>query len=212
MKELEFTIRVRNNRLKERREKLGLSGVQVAKRCGISATTYCALEGLSPNRVILRKKDGQWTESVLKIAKFYKVDPIELFPASTIAMAFNRAEKKLDAEEIPLLFAGSNMLSLPDEISLDPEEQVIREENKIQLDEIIANQLTDKERYIWEQHFLENRRLCDLARELDISTTRVGQVADTCLRKVFHYRRRLINDTEILEATNRARMRKKGKR
>lgn len=209
MKELEITFRIRNNRLKERREKLGLTITELSRRCEISPTTYCHLEGLSPRRLIIRKKDGQWSIPVLKLAKFFSVEPAELFPASTITAELNKARKKIDGADVPGLLSGSNMLALPDEVALNPEEQIIRHENKQQLDEIIENHFTDRQKYIWEKHFLEGRQASEVAKELQISATRVGQISTRCLRKIRFYRRKMKKDSEVADAVNRAVLRKK---
>lgn len=50
MKEFEAELRVRNNRLKERRLALGLSAPALAKASGVSYTTYVALESLLHER------------------------------------------------------------------------------------------------------------------------------------------------------------------
>jgi len=101
MKELELTLRLRNNRLKERREALGMSQLEFAKIIGIHLGTYSALETMHKSP---RSKNGCWNESALKLARFHCVEPEELFPTTVLAVEKPVLIRRLNGDDFyPLL-------------------------------------------------------------------------------------------------------------
>ena len=117
MKELEITVRARNNRLKERRLAQGCTQIQMCKRIGVSLQMYASLETLRHSPL---GKTGQWRPVVRRIAEFYEVDPEDLFPNAVLALSESIhppvAVEKLDVEEFARLSAPAKppMIEGPD--------------------------------------------------------------------------------------------------
>ena len=76
MKELELTIRIKNNRLLERREALGLSQNVMADVVGIYRHRYADLENLRCSAA----REGEWTPEALQVAEYFDCDPSEALP------------------------------------------------------------------------------------------------------------------------------------
>lgn len=104
MKELEVTLRVRNNRLKERRDALGFTQVQLARAAGIVLADYQKLEGMSMSPL---HSGGDWKKCVMALASFHCVEPEDLFPPGTVAISKPRAVRKLNADELRSMLHGS---------------------------------------------------------------------------------------------------------
>lgn len=105
LKEFEVTIRLRNNLLKERRDKLGFSQSEMALAIGIPTPQYATLECLSRSPM---RNGGEWSKFALKIAEYFDCDPIELFPESITKIAVSTASRKFDGAELPLLVSSYN--------------------------------------------------------------------------------------------------------
>ncbi len=126
-KELEFTLRVRNNRLKQRRAALGMSQPQFAKAAGVVLGAYCGLETmkLSPQH-----KDGSWRDIVLSLSAFHAVEPEELFPPAVLAVAEPVVVRKVDGLDLRELMSmhQQRLLERPDEVydRVDASKQIAR--------------------------------------------------------------------------------------
>lgn len=111
MKELRLLIRVKNNRLLERREGLELSQTTMSQVIGMPLPNYADLENLRRSPV----RGDSWTRDALKVAEYYDCDPGDLFPDAVLQIQEPVAERRVDASEIsPLtLSAHSEQLLLP---------------------------------------------------------------------------------------------------
>lgn len=101
MKDLSLEMRLRNNRLRERRLSLGLTNRALADAADIDPGIYGALEGMK--RSPMNKKTGTWIAPVLRLADYFKVAPGELFPAVVFDVVVPVTEVKLDGEDVGLL-------------------------------------------------------------------------------------------------------------
>lgn len=102
VKELELTLRVRNNCLKERREALGMNQAALAVAARVSLTRYRELECL--RRTPRLRGDGPWREIALQLARFHCVEPEDLFPPAVLGVGQPVAVRKMNAADIyPLL-------------------------------------------------------------------------------------------------------------
>ena len=97
MKELELTMRLRNNRLKQRREEFGMSQPDFAKVVGISINAYNRLETLRGSPL---NSNGDWGEPALKLARFHCVEPSELFPAAVLAVQTPIVSRRIDGDDV----------------------------------------------------------------------------------------------------------------
>jgi DNA-binding XRE family transcriptional regulator len=122
MKELRLLIRVKNNRLLERREKLGLAQEKMAEVIGMPQPNYMDLENLRRSPV----KDGAWTRDAVKISEYFDCDPEELFPAAILEIQEPVAERSVNVADIsPLtLSSHSEQLLLPPDMKLTSRETV----------------------------------------------------------------------------------------
>lgn len=112
-KEICLTVRVRNNRLRERRHTAGLTIKQLAKLAKVHFGGYTQLENMSVNP---RMKDGRWRKIAKRMARYYKLPIEELFPAGVEAVKHARAVRKIDASELGPLLANpkADPLLLPE--------------------------------------------------------------------------------------------------
>ena len=97
MKEFELQIRVRNNRLKERRLALGVSQNTMNEAIGLKSNVYHKFEMLVLSPFDL---EGGWTPEALLVAEYFDVEPGELFPPSVMAVTSPSMTRALDGVEI----------------------------------------------------------------------------------------------------------------
>lgn len=187
MKELEIEMRVRNNRLKERRLSLGLSQEDLCKKAGIPHSTYVRLENMNPNQKIIDTRYGKikWVKSVLILADFYDVEPIELFPANVINLAVTRMFRKIDSDDIPSLIPGKPTHLLSD--TLNPEEILLQKEKLETIDDIVKHKFTPRMKDVWQKRCLENQTYEEICSELGVTRERIRQIEQRIFRVVRSY-------------------------
>lgn len=112
MKELELTLRVRNNRLKERRVALAMTQGQFAAAAGISLNAYRELEAM---RAKPQKASGDWRSIATALATFHCVDPGELFPDAVLKIDTPVSVRTIDGADIARLI-GSTQSQNPHEL------------------------------------------------------------------------------------------------
>jgi transcriptional regulator with XRE-family HTH domain len=108
MKELEVTLRIRNNLLKERREKLDCTQREMADVIGIRKSIYGGFECLSISPFA---SDGEWSEDARKTAEYFNCEPEDLFPPSIVKIVAPVSTRKLDGAEIHLLLSSHTQTS-----------------------------------------------------------------------------------------------------
>jgi RNA polymerase sigma factor (sigma-70 family) len=94
-------MRLRNNRLRERRLLLGMTNTALAEAVGITKAIYGDLENMKMSP--MSKKTGTWKPSVLRLADYFKVQPGELFPSVVFDVVVPVTEMTLDGEDVGLL-------------------------------------------------------------------------------------------------------------
>lgn len=111
MKEFEVTVRVRNNRLKERREALGMTQPQFAAAAQVSLTAYRELEALRRSPLLQGDRCWRWRDIALQLARFHCVEPEELFPRAVLAVQVPVASRRVNGDDLfPLLSAHQERL------------------------------------------------------------------------------------------------------
>ena len=170
MKELHLTLRIRNNRLLERRTALGLSAVELCKRADINLERYRDYEKLQRDPVQsevlmecripechnkasrqyswlcvehrfesggrefrLKRHRSEWRPDVIKLAAFYKCEPVDLFPAEVLLIDKSQVkhEKTVDVGEVAQLLVSDHTERLqlgPDEVLEQKELAVVMKE------------------------------------------------------------------------------------
>lgn len=99
MKELEIELRIRNNRLKERREALGMTRKALARATNITPTLYGLLEAMKQSPLT---RQGKWREAAKRLADFHKTLVEDLFPDAVLRMNPEKltASRRFNAEEL----------------------------------------------------------------------------------------------------------------
>jgi RNA polymerase sigma factor, sigma-70 family len=129
MKDIELTVTVRNNQLKERRLLAGLSQEEFSFKCGISQPLYARLECLQTSPFDSR---DQWKEVSLQIADHYKVSPDELWPPETCAIKKHKSVRVLDAVDM------AKLVGVCEQPALGPMEAVERSELREMMNRVLG--------------------------------------------------------------------------
>jgi len=183
-KDFEIEVRIRNNRLKQRRLELGYHTQKAfAEVIGMSLFTYGDYEGM---RRFPLKTDGNWKEGALKLAKFYDCAPEELFPPAILGVKNTHKEVKADLVEMQPLIEDTQPAALP-----NPEEVIAIEQEseffKESLENALSN-LTKKERKVITLRFGLNGQepftLNQVGEELCVSRERIRQLEKWALHKI----------------------------
>jgi len=115
MRDFDVTVKLRNNHLVERRERLGLSAPQLAEAVGISYKQYNDYEHLrrSPMNHF---RPGEVKASAQRLCDFFGVLPDELWPEQVLRVRCSVLRRKLDYGQM-VLMASDDMRArhlLPD--------------------------------------------------------------------------------------------------
>jgi RNA polymerase sigma factor (sigma-70 family) len=182
MKDLEVTVIVRNNRLKERRLALGMNQRLLALAAGVSPQAYAKLEQLRASAV----KDGDWSATARGLATFYEVEPEELFPESLQEIREDRVVRRVDLDEVRSLPAPDVLPGLPAG-SYDVEGAAAELRKRVL--EVVGS-LTEREQTILKARFglgaLPAQTLSQVGKTIGRSAGRVGQIEARALRKLRH--------------------------
>src|SRR3990167_9503791 len=104
--ELELTLRVRNNRLKQRREELGMTQAELAIAIGVNRSVYRKLEAMRSTPRIWVSGCWCWREIALQLARFHCVEPDELFPPAVLAVETPVVSRRGNGDDLgPVLSA-----------------------------------------------------------------------------------------------------------
>lgn len=179
MKELEVTLRLRNNLLKERRKALGMNQRAFAEAAGVGLCTYRELEAL---RQSPRTRSGDWREVALVLARFHCVEPEDLFPPAVLGIEQPVAVRKLDGAEIrrQLTSQQAPAIESPDALH-----------DRAELRAIIARALDDlgpRQAEVLRRRFGmdagEPATLEEISEALDLSRERVRQIELVALKRL----------------------------
>lgn len=145
-RELELTMRLRNNCLRSRRTELGLTVDQFCRQARVSKGEYSALETLrkSPLRSPRNPEfmRDPWRPIARRLAKFFRCPPDDLWPDAVIAVKNPMLTTELAGEKAIALARYARTIDLP----LGPEARLIAAETKSQLDVLMRECLSDVER------------------------------------------------------------------
>lgn len=170
VKDLELTMVLRNNQLKERREKLGFTQHQMAEAAGVSHTAYQRFECLTLSPLL----HGEWRGSARAIANFFNVKPAVLWPEAVLAVKAHRAVRRINALDMQLLMS---------EPPKSPEEALLAKEQKALL-QAAKEQLPYVKRYFLEEWVENERTLDDIAKSVNLSRERVRSIAQAAMGNI----------------------------
>jgi RNA polymerase sigma factor (sigma-70 family) len=181
MKELELSVQVRNNRLKERREALGMNQKMFAKAAGIPVSTYGHLEGLRCSPITKTDKGYEWKKTTLNLANYYDVEPEELFPVSVLDIKSPIATRKLDSKDImPLLSESRYQQEL-----IEPPDSALERKEENEILQSTLTSLPPREAQALRLHYGFNKNgehnITEIASMLDVCPERVRQIIQTAL-------------------------------
>jgi len=180
MKELEIEIRVRNNRLKERRLSAGLSQPALGQLVRVSVSAISSYENLRRKPFC---RDGHWRQDAQKLAAFFEVSPAELFPETIFQIEKSVATRKLDAEEVVLLSSHQERLLA------EPDAGMMQQDLRRQLGRALIT-LAPNERKVVRLRFGlgddEAQTLDKVGQTMGICGQRVRQIQEKALRKLRH--------------------------
>ena len=186
MRDFEVTIKLRNNQLKARRMKLGLTQKQLAVAAGVPVQVYGALENLAVSPTYAgggtSRRQGEWRRCVLDLATFFGCEPEQLFPPSvsrikktTIILEFD--ESQLPIENTPMLLPSA-------------EESLIKRDERAALKTALAA-LDPRQRSMIEQNYGLNGTkaltLDEIGQQYGLSKERVRQIILKGIKRLRHY-------------------------
>lgn len=180
MKNFRVVARVVNNQMRERREALGITQTEVARRAGIAQGIYCNLENLKESAIDRRPcRLGKWTPTAIKIAAVLDAPPETLWPEEVRTVRARLVERRLNAEEFHALACPPPDPSPLGLLTTGEEVAAIR---------AAVDALPEQQRIVLTARFgldgEEPRMLGEIADELKVSKSRVQQVEATVLRKL----------------------------
>lgn len=194
-RELELTMRLRNNCLRARRLELGLTVSELCFRAHVRASAYRQLENVRLSPVHSAKNPrflvDPWKPVAKKLARFYRCAPDELWPAVVLEIRKPVVTTEVAGEKAVALARYARTIELP----LGPEARLLAAETATQLDALMRDCLTDAEREAVCAKFGFDGRgeqpLRAIAKELPrvgggtgVSSSRVQQRVKNALRKL----------------------------
>lgn len=145
-RELELTMRLRNNCLRARRVELGLTVPELCFRSHVRASTYAQLENMRMSPVYSAKNPrflaDPWKPVARKLARFYRCSPDDLWPTVVLEIRKPVVTTELAGEKAIALARYARTIELP----LGPEARLIAAETGDQLDALMRECLSDAER------------------------------------------------------------------
>jgi DNA-directed RNA polymerase sigma subunit (sigma70/sigma32) len=98
VKPLELTLTLRNNLLKGRRRQLGFSCREMAEAVGIGYPLYLQYEAMTLSPV--NRATCEWNPSAKAVARYFGVEPAELWPKSVLCIKQNKVVAEMTAEAL----------------------------------------------------------------------------------------------------------------
>lgn len=177
MKDLELTVRVRNNRLKERRIELGLSQPELASKARVSVNVYRNLEAL---RIQPRDRIGSWSRTALALSAFHGVDVEELFPPVTMSVANPVVTRRISGEDLLELATAwtPNLLEGPD--------SSVERAERLEMVEGAMGVLAQREVDVLKMRFAEDMTLRQVGKRIGTCANRARQIEARAIRKLRH--------------------------
>lgn len=178
MKDLEVTIRLYNNQLRQRRRKLGLTQRELAVAAGVPIGRYGPLEAMRESPL---KADGGWTKPALVLAAFHCVPPQRLFPQALCGISNPTASRFVNVNELHSLLSTHQERCL-----LPPDEAMMRIDEVSALEQAMAR-LTVHEAEVIAARFglgQEQSTLKEVAKQLGTRAEHVRHVESRALRRL----------------------------
>lgn len=196
IRELEFTILLRNNRLKALRRQAGLTQKELADACGVSDHHIGWAENFKPTPWWLKKE----------IARYFGRSPSWMFPKWTEEIRGGARTKRIGKQE---LTSNQAVLLRQDErhrlLLPTPEEALLKKERAAECLSLIESlpareQTVIRMRYgLGQQH---ESKLEEVAQALLISRARAGQLERKAIWKMYRVGREREGQARLTEYLN----------
>lgn len=180
MKEFRAIVKLKNNRLLERREKLGVTGRALALMANISEGIYYPLETMRLSPI---GRNMEWSSPALKLALFYECEPSDLFPDAIRKIKIRTVEKSFDFADVPAL-QNAGIIHMIE----GPEESMERKEMNVALNQVLKS-LTIREREVLQMRFglgCDTHTLEEVGYKQNVNRERIRQIEAKALRKLRH--------------------------
>jgi hypothetical protein len=176
MKDYRIEVRVKNNILYRLMKRKGIENQsELARLSGVSYPTVSNYMNLKVIPYSTRQtKEGEFKQSVLKLAEFFNVTPYEMFPVQHLAKPLftNKAESELTFEEITQYILPGEDKPLLDEGLFAPE-QIIFEDQKRDAVSDMLKTLTKREETVMRSYYgidEPQQTLTEIARNVEKMT------------------------------------------
>lgn len=188
IKDFRVNVRLFNNQMRERRERLGLSASAFCEMHGVDYATYIYLESLKRSPLTSgrggfgKAKPITWTPTAIKVAKALGAEPETLWPDAVLDIERREGELRVDAEQMAAL------ISPPDPLS--PDRLLAAEETNDALKAALGC-LSKREYEVIAQRYAldgtesgDGETLEQVANRLELSRERVRQIEAKAMRKL----------------------------
>ena len=212
MKDYRIEVRVKNNILYRLMKRNGIENVpELARLSGVNMPAVYNFMNLKviPYSCEKKAKEGEFKQSVLKLAEFFNVTPYEMFPIQHLdkPLLTNKAETELSFEEITQYILPGEEKPLLEDGLFDPE-QIIFEDQKRNAVSDMLKTLTKKEETVMRSYYgidEPQQTLSEIAKnmekmsphkvptgEIGISKQRMRQIILKAERKLNHPKRKKV--------------------
>lgn len=174
--ELSIKIALRNNRLIQLRTEWGLSQIALAQTLKMTNMWINAVECLRIKPFRIYKTELRWKKNARKISEFFSVSMEYIFPIELYKVKYSSFMVTGNVEQLPDYFL--EQLESPD-LLYDKKE--LRE----QLSKALIT-LSLSEEDVLTKIYFENKSISEIAKERELSVTRIGQIKNKALRKLRH--------------------------
>ena len=215
MKDYRIEVRVKNNILYKLMKNKGIETVaELSRLCGVSLPAVYNFMNLKviPYSCEKKAKEGEFKQSVLKLAEFFNVTPYEMFPIQHLdkPLLINKAESELTFEEInQYILPGEDKPLLEDGL-FEPEHIIFEDQKRNAVSDMLKT-LTKKEENVMRSYYgidEPQQTLSEIARNVEkmtghkvhtgekgISKERMRQIILKAERKLNHpTRKRIVSD------------------
>lgn len=182
MDAFEVKIQVRNNWLKARRRKLGLSQRELSRATGVSINVVAAFEALDADHLTSKRT----LEHAEKLASFFQVQVEDLFPPERALLQATNVTRTLSGEQVRRMNAVAIRGLLP-EAGASPEELAEEHELQTTVREQIQRRLSPRQEWVICRRFgigAKEMTLQELSEDMNISVEMVRYIEMRALQKL----------------------------
>jgi DNA-binding XRE family transcriptional regulator len=174
-KTFELTLRLRNNILKQFRQSLGMSAEQVAAAIGVSPGLYYRCEGLSWFPLRSSPGEKQWKPSAILIARFFGVEPEEIWPDEVLMVTHPLLVREMSAAELgPLLSTQQEGVSIG-MLEAAPDEMIAKYDLTERLDMLLRS-LSRIQEDVVRQRIFKEKAFEEIAQSFGLTRARIQQI------------------------------------